>query len=253
MKRRWSWIYVLLLALAGCLAGCEIGGQSSVKGKLVDWNGKPVAGVKITASQVQPLKGYEQFEAVTGADGVFRIKGLFPSSAYVLKPFSDKWITATAVKVDRGSRWKTAVLPVKMTIAIAYAKNGSLILDLATGATRFTVSSDEVITDAVTGLEWVVGPDEDIDYTRAAQWVAACTVGGGNWRMPTPEELKGLYRQGLGERNMDPAFKATGWGVWAESKDSTGGRRFNFYGDGGDEFSGPHGRLGRVFGVRSRP
>ena len=63
MKRGEFRVSILLLVLA--LAACGGGKHSAVEGKLIDWNGKPVAGVKITAAQVQPIKGYEQFEATT--------------------------------------------------------------------------------------------------------------------------------------------------------------------------------------------
>ncbi|MBV5345485.1 MAG: carboxypeptidase regulatory-like domain-containing protein, partial [Rhodoferax sp.] len=140
---------------------------SAVEGKLVDWNNKPVAGVKITAVQVQPIKGYEQFEAVTGADGSFTLKGLFPSSAYVLKPWSDKWTTRAEAKVDSAPQGETAVLPQPLKIEMAFAKKGgSKVLDLATGAVRFEVSADGMITDGQTKLEWVVGPDKDTNYAQ---------------------------------------------------------------------------------------
>ena len=67
MKHR----FALILLLTVWLSACGGGKQSAIEGKLVDASGAPVAGVKITASQVQPLKGYEQFEAVTKADGSF--------------------------------------------------------------------------------------------------------------------------------------------------------------------------------------
>lgn len=120
------------------MAACNGGRQSAVEGHLVDWNNKPVAGVKITATQVQPLKGYEQLEGVTAADGSFRIKGLFPSSAYVLKPWSDKWTCKTAVLMDSAPQGETAILREAMEIGEAYTKKGgSLVLNLATGKTRF--------------------------------------------------------------------------------------------------------------------
>jgi hypothetical protein len=58
MKRGLAWVLMVFLVFG--LGACSEGKQSAVEGKLVDWNGKPVAGVKITASQVQPIKGYEQ-------------------------------------------------------------------------------------------------------------------------------------------------------------------------------------------------
>ena len=78
-----------VLALVSLLAiGC--GKQSAVEGKLVDRNGNPVAEIKIIASQVQPIKGYEKLETMTNPDGTFRLKGLFPASQYILNPWSDK-------------------------------------------------------------------------------------------------------------------------------------------------------------------
>lgn len=247
------WLALLLLC-AMSLAACKGSKSSSVEGKLVDWNNKPVAGVKITATQVQPIKGYEQFEAVTGADGSFALKGLFPSSAYVLKPWSDKWTTKAEAKVDSAPQGETAVLPQPMKIEMAFAKKGgSKVLDLATGAVRFEVSADGMITDGQTKLEWVVGPDKNTNYAQAMQWVASCAVAGASWRMPTRVELKTLYQQGVGERNMDPAFKATGSYVWAEPRDSSSAWFFYFSGFEPSLLSRAPTDGGRVFGVRSRP
>ena len=237
------------------LMACGGGKQSAVEGKLADWNGKAVAGVKITASQVQPLKGYEQFESVTKSDGTFRLSGLYPASKYVLKPWSDKWTCDTAVQLDSAPQGETAVLPSPMVIAQAFSNSGGgLVTDLATGATRFTLSSEGVIADSKTSLEWLVGPDRDTDYAQAEQWVSACKAAGGGWRMPTRVELKTLYQQGVGDRNMDTLFKTTGWWVWAEPKDSSSAWAFGFNFYGGNESS--NGRdcpgLPRVFGVRSR-
>lgn len=252
MKRGLAWGLIVFLLIG--IGACSGGKQSAVEGKLADWNGKPVAGVKITASQVKPIKGYEQFETVTKSDGAFLIKGLFPSSEYVLKPWSDKWTSETAVKLESAPQGETAVLPKPMVIAQAFSKSsGSLVIDLSTGATRFTVSSDAVITDSKTGLEWVVGPDSDTNYEQATHWVASCKVAGGGWRMPTRQELNTLYHKGVGQRNMDPTFKITGWWVWAEPRDSSPGWAFSF--NDGDErslYRYPSGTI-RVFGVRSRP
>lgn len=211
MRRRLGWVLILLLTL--WLGACSGGKQSAVEGKLVDWNGAPVAGVKITASQVQPIKGYEQFETVTKADGTFRLSGLFPSSQYVVKPWSDKWTTETAVKLETAPQGETSVLPAPMKIAQAFSKSsGSLVIDLSTGATRFTVSADGVINDLRTGLEWVVGPDRDTNYTQAEQWVAASNVATGGWRMPTRQEVGTLYLKGVGVAICTPrSSTAVGW------------------------------------------
>ncbi|MBI4559497.1 MAG: DUF1566 domain-containing protein [Candidatus Hydrogenedentes bacterium] len=253
MKHVSRQVLTLLLALTVILSACGVGGkQSAVEGKLVDWTEKPVSGVKITASQVQPIKGYEQFEAVTKSDGTFRMGGLFPSFQYVVKPWSDKWTCETAVRLDSAPQGETAILPSPMVIAQAFSTgSGSLIIDLGTGKTRFTVSLEGVIADAQTGLDWIVGPDRGTNYAHAEQWVAACNVAAGGWRMPTQQELRSLYQQGVGERNMDPVFNTTGWLLWAEPGDSSSAWGFNF-GNGGEGWPDRDpSSFPRVFGVRS--
>jgi hypothetical protein len=54
---------------------------------------------------------------------------------------------------------------------------------------RFSRSTDGVITDSQTNLQWLVGPNQDTNYKQAENWVAAQTVAGGSWRMPTAKEL----------------------------------------------------------------
>jgi len=253
MKGGMVWLALLLFCTLS-LAACQGGKTSSVEGKLVDWNNKPVTGVKITATQVQPVKGYEQGEAVTSSEGLFTLQGLYPSSAYVLKPWSDKWSTKAETRVESAPQGETLVLPQPMQIETAYnIKGDSKVSDLATGATRFEVSSEGVITDGQTGLEWVVGPDQDTNFSQAEQWVAACKVAGIGWRMPTREELRGLYQRGVGERNMDPVFQTTGWWVLAEPRDSSSAWLIHF--NDGYEYwrSRDYSGYGRVFGVRSRP
>jgi hypothetical protein len=116
---------------------------------------------------------------------------------------------------------------------------------------RYTVSPEGVINDAQTGLEWVVGPDRDLNHAQAVQWVASCSLAGGRWRMPTRHELKTLYQKGSGERNLDPAFKTTGWWVWAEARDSTSAWSFSFNHGCITWDARLNSTYGRVFGVRS--
>jgi len=245
MANRLLALVSLLLLAVGALACSGVDGKSSaVEGKLVDWDGKPVAGVKITAVQVQPVKGYEQSEAVTSSDGSFKIKGLFPSSAYMLKPWSGKWTCKTEVKLNSAPENETVVLPEAMKIAMAYAKEGgSQVFDLATGKAYLSVPS--------TGLEWVIGPDQDTNYAQAERWVATSKVDGGGWRMPTLAELRTLYQPGT-KNNMIPSIKNTGSWVWAEPRDSSSSWFFYFAG-GLESWSSRDYSNGRAFGVRSLP
>jgi hypothetical protein len=76
---------------------------------------------------------------------------------------------------------------------------------------RFLVSSDNTITDIVTGLQWKVGPDRDFDWFGAVIWVDDL---GGNWRIPLLEELEELYEAGVNTQTWGP-FQNTGWLVWS--------------------------------------
>lgn len=253
-----GWHIMLLLFLVVHLSGCGGGKQSSVEGKLVDWNGKPVAGVKITATQMDLLiKGYEKFETVTRTDGSFRIDGLYPDSYYKLEPSSDKWTCETMAGVTTAPQGETRTLRDPLQIAGAYAINGSQVFDLATGSTsRFIVSAEGVIMDGLTGLEWVEGPDKDIDYDQAEKWVAACSLGGGGWRMPTNVELYTLYEPNF-FGVMNKVFKTTdagSVGVWGEPSDSEDADVISFYGKGGaSQFAMSRSFKCRVLGVRSHP
>lgn len=76
----------------------------------------------------------------------------------------------------------------------------------------FKVYDDDVILDKMTNLEWYVGQDRDMSWDEAKKWIDSLTVAGGGWRMPTLNELRGLYQSGKGTRNI---FKTSGFGVWS--------------------------------------
>ena len=85
-------LVVLVVSMVFVVFGC--GKKSGLEGKVVDEKGAPVANVKIIAKQVQPIKGYEQFEATTGSDGKFSFGKLFPTSEYILLPRYEDWTKA---------------------------------------------------------------------------------------------------------------------------------------------------------------
>jgi len=93
------------------------------------------------------------------------------------------------------------------------------------------------VKDTRTGLEWVAGPDRDTNWNEARSWVQSLDLDGGGWRMPTMDELEGLYKKGAGSRNMTPLLETTGWWVWSgETKGSSVAWPFGFRhgGRGGD-------------------
>ena len=111
-----------------------------------------------------------------------------------------------------------------------------------------------IVKDTRTGLEWKVGPDKDTTWDEARSWVESLNIDGGGWRMPTTDELGGLYKNGAGSRNMTPLLKTTGWYVWSgETKGSSHAWGFGF-GLGGYRYWGSRSSSYdlRAFAVRSR-
>ena len=114
----------------------------------------------------------------------------------------------------------------------------------------YAAYANGIVKDTKTGLEWKAGPDKDTNWNEARSWVQSL---GGGWRMPTLDELEGLYKKEAGGRNMNSLLKTTGWLVWSgETKGSSYARLFKFGsgapGWGLRGFSGD----GRAFAVRSR-
>lgn len=85
-------LVVLVVSMVFVVFGC--GKKSGLEGKVVDGKGAPVANLKIIAKQVEPIKGYEQFETTTGSDGKFSFGKLFPTSEYILFPWYEDWTEA---------------------------------------------------------------------------------------------------------------------------------------------------------------
>jgi hypothetical protein len=116
---------------------------------------------------------------------------------------------------------------------------------LSAQSSRFTISKDGIITDSKTGLQWLEGPDRDITWQEAKLWVGNLSIGGGNWRMPTLEEVASIYWPStkvggtwIRPGNVDPLFKTIYSkddrrmpcrDVWSgQLKDSTSAHIFGF-------------------------
>jgi hypothetical protein len=249
MNKRVIWLAVLLIAVF-MITGC--GKKSGLEGKVIDGKGQPISGLKVIAKQVQPIKGYEQFEATTGSDGTFKFKKLYPSSNYVISVWHKDWSTDAGAQVTAGPEGETILLKEPIVIWMALNTEGSP-MDPQTDKPRFVVSGEGVITDSAAGLEWFVGPDHDTTWDQASAWCAGLSAAGGRWRMPTRAELKTLYIKGLGENNKAPVFKTTGWIVWSGEQQGSSSA-WDFYFGGGREGWGLHNVTDgtRAFAVRSR-
>ena len=108
---------------------------------------------------------------------------------------------------------------------------------------RFSVAQCGSIKDTRTNLEWIVGPDRNMTWDEARQWITELGACNGGWRMPSIEEIRSLYNPavtaGTGHNingtyfpaHIDPAFNAIGGGSWVWSNESAGAgnaRSFNF-------------------------
>ena len=117
----------------------------------------------------------------------------------------------------------------------------------------YIVYANGIVKDTNTGLEWKVGPDRDTDWNEARSWVQSLNLDGGGWRMPSMDELEGLYMKGKGERNMTSLLKTTGWYVWSGETKGSSFARF-FYFDLGSRYwpDRDFSDSTRAFAVRSR-
>ena len=94
----------------------------------------------------------------------------------------------------------------------------------------FIVYPNGVVRDTEEDLEWLAGPDRDMNWEEAQEWVRSLTIAGGGWRMPTLDELKILSRKEVGTLNGAPSLKTYGVNVWSvEIKDSSSAWYFSFY------------------------
>jgi hypothetical protein len=118
----------------------------------------------------------------------------------------------------------------------------------------FIAFANGIVKDTNTGLEWMVGPDRDIAWKEARSWSESLTVDGGGWRLPKIEELRTLYLQGRGTRNMTPLLKGSSHFIWSGEKPLFASEAWTFNYDAGEKALTPLtlSSARRVFAVRSK-
>lgn len=102
---------------------------------------------------------------------------------------------------------------------------------------RYVAFDNRVVCDCFSGLEWLPGPDRDMSWKEACLWVNGLAIGGGDWRMPTLNELQGLFKMNKSGDNLSPLFQMRIADVWScESQDDSAwgfnflpGNRFRTY------------------------
>ena len=117
---------------------------------------------------------------------------------------------------------------------------------------QFVAHANGIVKDTNTGLEWKVGADEDMNWNEARSWVQSLNLDGGGWRMPTMNELAGLYKKGAGDRNMTPLLKTTGWHVWSSETKGSSYAWYFYFSTGRKSWLDRSSGSSRAFAVRSR-
>lgn len=118
---------------------------------------------------------------------------------------------------------------------------------------RYVAFADKVICDCFSGLEWLAGPDEDMSWEKGRQWAKNLAIGGGGWRLPTLNELRGLFKMNKKGDNLSPLFGISTTDVWScETEGDSSAWGFNFL--PGNKFwtSKTLSRRFRVLAVRRR-
>jgi len=109
--------------------------------------------------------------------------------------------------------------------------------------------------DTKTGLEWKAGPDKNTDWDEARSWVQSLNLDGGGWRMPSMDELEGLYIEAMSSQNITSLLKSTSWHLWVwsgETKGSSDARGFYFNKGNRSWTTRNNSDCIRAFAVRSR-
>ena len=199
-------IFTGIFFVAGIAYPAEQKG-SAVEGRVVGSEGSPLTGVRVVARLPvgQHVEGYELFESQTGPDGRFIIAGLYPGMYY-------------RIFFDGGQcndlKDRVRSLPDGETMKL----RDDYVLVLS----HFRVSPEGVIRDLLTGLEWTPLSVITINnYERAASYASSREYDGGNWRLPTVEELEDLLRTGQRGCGLDVnAFGSRYPKVWASDRKS---------------------------------
>ncbi|HPH42098.1 MAG TPA: DUF1566 domain-containing protein [Syntrophorhabdaceae bacterium] len=227
-----STIMCIALLIIVVFVGCSKD-QSVIEGKVIDGAGQPMSGVKITAKQFRPIKGYEKIETITDSNGVFRLAGLFPVSEYSIVPWSDDWTISEKPMVKTGLKGKIKRLASPIII-------------------RFTLLKNGIINDSQLGAQWLPASDKPMDWFQANRYVENICLNGGGWRLPTRSELKSIYDVSM-KGGADPFFRINENWVWTSETQGDSAWFCSFvYGREGTIFQKYIGSYGRVLAIRNK-
>lgn len=204
-------IFTLVFVLSGvaCSAGKK---TSNVEGKLADKNSKPLAGVKVVATQEQDkIKGYEKIETKTKSDGTFMLKGLYPNTSYYLS-FDGGQCNQVNNSIISAPQGETKIL------------DNNIILKFS----PFKKSTENVLIDPRTKLEWLPATTKDMTWENGKAYANSLSTSGGRWRLPSYNELQELYSSCNAECGSCKEMISSEGNAWTSEPCSFGARSFSF-------------------------
>jgi hypothetical protein len=79
-------------------------------------------------------------------------------------------------------------------------------------------------TDPATGLNWTTEDNgADVNWSQATAYCSNLRLGGySDWRLPTIDELQGIYDANAGVQHIKGNLKRSGNFLWSNSQNSTG-------------------------------
>jgi len=217
MKIARGLLVALLISIFFLGCGLFGGKKAGLEGALVDGQGQPLSGIKVIAKQIVPVKGYEQFETKTDANGVFAFNTLMPVSEYIISPVPEKWKTKITLKITTGTENQMKVINDRIIIRFNVLNNGSVI-------------------DTRTGLQWLIYGVTDITSENVASTVKNLKEGGySDWRIPTKAEIASLQEKKSGMGMLSDADSGIdACCVWVSEPNSEVVEWDFFFDDGND-------------------
>ena len=174
---------------------------------------KAEATAKAKAKEVEKVKAEQVAKAKAEAEEIAKAEATAKAKAKEIEKAKAEQVAKAKAEAVAESKAKAKQHELKTTAAAIDPSAVSSKIAASDG--RFEKLASGVVRDTQSGLDWYAGPDKNTVWDDAKQWVAGLKIDGGGWRMPTMEELKGLYRKGDGSRNMTPLLETTGWWVWS--------------------------------------
>lgn len=140
----------------------------------------------------------------------------------------------TAAAAVRGKKILPAAVAEKESSAAAVTGKDNSADGLrekkCSGDNRFCDNGDGTVSDATTGLMWAASSNTaDINRLDAEAYCEAYEGGGyTDWRMPTIDELQGLYDAGVRDHNQHELIKVDSSYVWSSDTSASSPAFFNF-------------------------